>query len=236
MEAEVSTFGAMYHQKAVLEELPTQITDFLVSARAAQEHLVARERILEQRMASSEQFIDGELEKIQSVVTHFQRILEDAGAQQWRLTTEAIHKEGKEQVQVLQNGLGEVKKTLQNTCAHLETTSTQIVKGLTKTVSALRTGELEQLAEDSAQQVKTVAKSAINEMKEIGRWFHWKNIAMMSLLCLVVVLFTDLFVDDEWPWESHKNAAKERVAGQALLDAWPKLSLTDQQRIMDNIA
>lgn len=236
METEVSTYGSSCHPKGVLEELPVQITDFLVSARAAQEHLSARERILEQRMVSSEQFIDGELEKIQSVVTHFQNILRDAGAQQWRLATEAIHKEGKEQVQVLQHALGEVKNTLKNSCSHVETTSSQIVKGLSKTINALHTGELEQLAEDSAQQVKSIAKSAVHEMKEIGRWFHWRNIAMMSLLCLVVVLLTDLFVEDEWPWESHKNAVKERVAGQALIDAWPKLSITDQQRIMDNIA
>lgn len=236
MDTEVSVFNGLQAQHLALDELPVQITEFISSAKAAQQSLVLRQKLLEDKLASSELFVDSEINKIQGVVAHFQNILKDAGAQEWRTAAEAVHKEGRQHVQTFQSNLGDVKKIVKDSCTHLDNASSQLVKGLSKTLGNLRTTELEQLAEDTAQEVKLLASAATKQMAELGRWFYWKNLMFVMFLSLVVVLITGLFIDDEWPWESHKTAVKERVAGQALLEVWPTLSLNDQQRILSNVA
>jgi len=236
MGTDVSIFSSMQEQQLDLDEFPLQITEFLASARTAHESLLVRQKMLEQKLAASEHFVDSEINKIQSVVTYFQDVLSGAGAQEWRSAAEAVHKEGKQQAQLLQGVVTDARKSLKETCTHLDNASSQLVKGLSKTLSNLRTVELEQLADDSAQEVKNFAHTATKQMVEVSRWFYWKNLLLVLFLSFVVVLLTGLFIDDEWPWESHKAAVKERVAGQALLEAWPQLSLVDQQRIMSNVA
>lgn len=236
MDAEIPIFSDLQEQQSALNDLPTQVTEFLVSARAAQENLRTREKILEQRLAASEHYIDTELSKIHGVINHFQELLDRAGARDWRVAAESLYKEGKQPIHGLQTTFDDIKKSVKEACTHVDNASTQILKGLTKTLGTLNTNELEQLAEDSGQEIKTVANAAIQQINEIGQWFSWKNLVFVLVLSVVVVLFMDLFIDDEWPWESHKNATKERVAGQALLQAWPQLSLSDQQRIMNYVS
>lgn len=237
MNTEVSVHNGVHQWvSARAEDLPLQITEFLESAHRARESLRARQRNLEQRLAKSEAFVADEVKKIQSLVDHFQGILKHAGAKEWRGTAENLQKEGKQQVQVLQSTLGDIKKSVKETCLHLENASTQIIKNLSKTLNNLNSGDIEQLAEDSCHEVKGIAMAATKQMVDVGRWFHWKNLALVFVLSLIVVIATDLFIEGEWPWESHKSALKERVAGQALLESWPQLSLSDQQRILSNVA
>lgn len=233
MEANLAAFRSS-DTGMLMGEFPSEISEFIQSARTALDQLSAREKLLEQRLAMNERAIDNELHKIQGLVDHFNSILSGADVQSWRNTTEALYKEGKEQVTSLQDTLGDIKKTLKVTCSHLDTTSNQIVKGISKTLNNLHTTELEQFAEDSTEQVKNTVNIAVQQLTEVHRWYHWKNLTVVFLLALFAAIFTGMFIDDEWPWESHKTVVKQRVAGQALLSTWQQLSLSDQQSILSN--
>lgn len=209
MESQVSVFSRAPHKNPSFVEFPSHISEFLNSVKTAKENLRLRQELLEKKLAASEKFIDVEISKIHHLVNYFQTILDHTGAQSWHSAAEALQKEGKEQVDILQSSLAEIKKSFQANSLHLEATSHQVVKSLTKNLNILNMGEIEQLAEDNSREVQTVARLTTSKLMEISRWFHWRNLMFVIFLSLFVVLLTGLLIDDEWPWQLHSNPARE---------------------------
>lgn len=211
MESQISVFSRASNKRSSLEEYPSHITEFLNNAKAAKENLSLRQELLEKKLAVSEQFIDIEISKIHNLINYFQTILDHTDAQAWRTAAECLQKEGKQQAEILQSSLSEIKKSIQNTCSHLETSSHQVIKSFTKNLNGLNTGEIEQLAEDNCQEVKNFAGFTTKKILEISRWFYWRNLSFVICLSLFVVFLTDLLIDGEWPWEINKTPAKWEV-------------------------
>lgn len=217
------------------EKMPSEVIEFIATAQNAHQQIIAREKLLQQRMVESEQHISNELQKIHNTIVDLQEILDNASAKEWRTATQALYQEGRQETQHLQDTIGEIRKYVKDTCVHMDSAASQMVKGLSKTLKGLHTAELEQLAEDGSQEVKITGRTAVQQIISVGQWFHWKNLVLIFALTLIAAISTEMFVDDEFPWETHKIVSKERVAGSAVLKAWPQLSYADQSQILNDV-
>ena len=218
-------------------EIDTQeIVQLVDTATAIKEHLEAWEKAIDNKLAVTEQTIDKQLMQIQMVISQFNRTLQSTTNQEWQQAASAVHTESKQQTLLMQETCNELKKATKEMHSRVERTTHQITKNLNNTMQGLRAGELQQLVEDSATEVKTFAATATTQLDKIVKWFHWKNLGLVFLLSLVVTILVSLYIDDEWPWETHKTVVKQRLAGQALLSVWPQLTQLDRQQIMDDLA
>lgn len=221
--------------KTTTQAVSPDVIKFIEIAQKAEAQLQKREKALQDRLQATEQLIDSELGQIQSTIATFQEILKSSNAKSWQEKTDSLYKEGKQQLLVLQNFLGEITKSTKEDSTRIETMTTQVVKNISKSLQTLHTNDLEQLADDAKEKVKIVAESAVSNIQIVMQWFHWKNLALTVILAFIVTLFIGLYIDDEWPWEEHKAVVKERVAGHAVLQAWSELNYIDQQHIASDM-
>lgn len=216
------------NKEAVLQAM----MDLIFSAKQAQQNLAAREKALAERINVTERFLNGQVTQLQSVVEHFQTILAETGTNDWLVAMNDINKESKEQTKSLHEIANDVKKFTKETSVAIDKASTQMVKNLNKTLTNLHPAELERLAEETSEEIKTFSSVAMRQMTQVLRWFNWKNLLAVAVISFVVTIFTGLYIDDEWPWEAHKDAVNQRLAGKAVIHAWAQLNQTDQRRIM----
>lgn len=208
----------------------------ITSMNAAKNMLLTREKAFETKLSNAEHFVDTNLKNIQAIIVEFQNTLDKAGAQTWRSHAEAIFKEGKDQAETLKQLSGDLQKTIKETRTRLDHVSTQLVKNMDKSLGALHPNEFQQLIINSSNEIKTISTFALRQVNSMIKWFHWKNLATVVLLCVLATITVGLYIDDEWPWEAHKTVVKQRNAGQALMDSWPHLSQVDQRLVMNNIS
>lgn len=212
------------------------IEKFVSAAKLAQQNLSAWEQAFDAKLTATENFVDAQIQQIQTTLTHFQKTLQATSAQEWRVTPQTLCQEGREQIHALQETYFDIKKSAKEITTRFDRVSTQITKNLNNSLQGLHPMELQNLADDSREEIKLVTASATEKMSTIVHWFHWKNILLVLFLTLVVTLLVTLYIDDEWPWEQHKTVSKQRLAGQILMTAWPQLSHSIQRQIMDDVA
>lgn len=208
----------------------------LAAAKSAKEILVSREQALTNRLAQAEQLVDGSIKEIRTLVSRFKSVLENSGINTWRVQTEETYKAGQEQVGALQEIYADIHKSLKESCTRLQQASSQVVKGAGKALSNFQLHELDQLVDQCGDAVKNTSQLATNQMTNIARWFHWKNLVLVFFLSVLVTISIGLYTNAEWPWEGHKAAVKQRVAGQALLDNWGQLSQNDQRLVINDLS
>jgi hypothetical protein len=231
-----TTFSHTYDDSAAQEPLAILEKKLIAAAQSAKEMLTARERALENRLLKVEQSIGTGIKNIQDIVSHFQTMLSQSSVNSWRTHAETTYKEGKAQAEILQATYVDIQKSLKESCTRLNQASNQVVKGANKALGNLHPNEFHQLIDQCSEEVKTVSQLATRQVVNVMRWFHWKNLAMVFFLSALVTLSIGLYVNAEWPWETHKAVVKQRLAGQALLDSWYQLSQNDQQIVINDMA
>lgn len=236
METSAAIINFRENQMSTMELDMQEMAQLVDTATAIKEHLEAWEKAIDAKLTTTEQTIDKQLMQIQMVISQFNRALQSTTNQEWQQAAGAVRTESKQQTLLLQETCNELKKATKEIHTRFERTTHQITKSLNTTMQGLHAGELQQLVEDSAAEVKTFATTATSHWDKIVKWFHWKNLGLVFLLSLVVTILVSLYIDDEWPWEAHKTVVKQRLAGQALLSAWPQLTQVDRQQIMDDLA
>lgn len=217
------------------DEHSAAIETLITTAHTAQANLYAWEQSLEEKLTATEYFIDTQLHQIKSAVIHFQKTLQTTNAHEWHANTKIIYSEGREHMQSLQETYNEIKKSTKDICIRFDRTSAQITKTLTNTLNQLHPTELQQLADDCRTEIKIATVTATQQITQTLSWFHWKNIGLAFFLATLVVLCTSLYIEDEWPWETHTTVIKQRFAGQMLMTAWPQLSHAIQQQIINDV-
>jgi|GEM_PF-3942856 len=218
------------------ETAAQEIVQLVETATAVKQHLEAWEKAIDAKLTAAEQSIDKQLMQIQILISQFNRTLQSTNNQEWQRAANSIHAESKQQTMMMQEAYVDLKKATKEIHTRVERTTHQITKSLNNTMQGLHAGELQQLVEDSAADVKNFATATTAQVEQIVKWFHWKNLGVVFLLSLVVTLLVSLYIDDEWPWEAHKTVVKQRLAGQAVLTAWPQLTRLDRQLIMQDMA
>lgn len=212
--------------------LMREMADFIALYETMEEKLVAREVALEGRLLEGERIITDQLARVKASFVDFQAIMTEAGAARWRIAAENALREGKQHLQTLQQTSLEVTHTLKDGCSQLEAAATQTIANVADAISSFQALGFKESAAKNCDQVKKISVTGIKRITRAIKSFHWKNFAISVIITLFIVFLSGLYINDEWPWEIHARAAKERSAGATLLAAWGNLSPSQQQEIL----
>lgn len=214
-----------------MHQLLREMASFVALYETMEEKLISREEAIEEKARDAEQTLTQQLSKIKSSLTDFQNIMTAAGAARLRVATEKALNEGKLHLQTMQETCADIGSIVKDGAENLNQVATQAVTNLTEASASFRAKEFTKVAEEGAEKVKSASETSIKRISELINWFQWKNVAMAFAVTVFVIFMTGLYINDEWPWEIHKNVVKERKAGEALLAAWPYLTPQEQQHI-----
>jgi len=205
-----------------VKQLMQEMANFVAMYEVFEEKLIAREMVIAEKLHASGTAFAQQLASVNELLNNFQEVMSETGAARWRLAAETAAKDGRTHINELQQASTKIAAALQEGCERFQQTAQQTSHELvTAATQATPMGEFKQT-------IHTI----IERIAELIRWFHWKNFAMILALTLLVVLLTGLYDNDEWPWELHNKAVKERTAGKALIAAWPHLTPQEQQAIL----
>jgi hypothetical protein len=221
--------------KVIPSAVERQIAELIASYEIAMDRLAAREKALEAQFHSSENFLNEQLEKINTLMAELREIMTEAGAARWRLSAQEALKLGDTQLQSLHKLSEETRTMVRESCARFERTSSSTVKNVNEAVNSFNVEEFKNFVEYSYEKVKSASSVAVEKITDILRWFQWKNLLIALGLALVVAVAIGLYIDDEWPWEIHQKVVDQRKAGVALMNAWPHLNKNDQQFLQQKI-
>lgn len=210
-----------------------EMADFIALYETIEEKLVAREIALEGKLIAGERLLADQLTKIKESFVDFQAIMTDAGAARWRIAAENALKEGGQHIRELQETAVQITQILKQGCDTFEKTATETVAGVAEVGNSFQALGFKETVIKGCEQVKATSSAGIKNLSKLVKSFHLKSIVLSLALTLFAVFLTGLYINNEWPWEIHMQAAKERHAGQTLLAAWPHLTPAEQQDIIN---
>jgi hypothetical protein len=159
----------------------------------------------------------------------------DAGAARWRLAAEKALKDGEEHLTNIREATTEFVEKSKETFNKLDHVTGKSMKGISEAIQLFKVDDFQHVANDSVKLMKSTCNVAVRKVSDVIRWFHWRNLGMVLSVTLVVTMITGLYLNDEWPWETHKEVMQQRSLAEAVVSAWPHLDNTDQQEILNTI-
>lgn len=220
---------------AKLRQVLNRMADFIALFETTEEKMRDREQTLQNNMTSCERFVNSQLEKVQTVIRDFQSIMTETGAARWRVAAEGALKEGKDHLKEIQKVTNEFLGQTRDTCERLDRATSYTVKSISQAVSTFDPEEIRQLTNESTAQIKQSCNSTLQRVTNIIRWFHWKNLGMVLTMTLIVTMVTGLYLNDEWPWETHYQVKQQRTLAKAVTVAWPELTASDKNNIIHSL-
>lgn len=216
-------------------KLEQKISALLVAYEAAMTRIAEREKILENHIQLSENFLTAQVEKINALITELRAIMTDDSIAKWQTSAQEALKLGDTQLQSLRKIKDETKNLMTESCTRFERTSNTTVKHIHEAMNNFKLDDFKQYVEKSYDRVKKTSSSAIEKITDVLHWFQWKNLTLALGLSIVAGVAIGLYIDGEWPWELHSTVVKQRTAGEALIHAWPHLSKVDQQYLGEKL-
>lgn len=218
-----------------IQHLLREMANFIALYETIEAKIMARESAIENKILLTEKVVTHQLDIINASLADFKGLMTEAGATRWETTAQNILNQGQTHLAILRAISNDASKTLQENINQLHQASIQANDKMTFASKTFRTDEFKQITTESCNKIKTAANTAIRTVVNLIKNFHWKNIAMIFTLTLLVIFTTGLYINAEWPWEIHQDVVNERKAGKILLNAWPYLNSAEQQHI-NNIA
>ncbi len=200
---------------------------------------------VEQNVITQQKNIYDQLQEVHQATEELRTIMSEMGIARWRITAENTLREGKDHLKVLDNLTREHLKSVdasneqfarmaKKSFDRLDRATAYTIKNVAEAIGSFRIHDFQKLTEQSCDAVENTSNNAVNRLKDLVNWFHWKNLAFAAMITIVTSFAIGMYLNDELPWEIHKQVVMERNAGQALISAWPTLSQKEQQRIIDN--
>jgi hypothetical protein len=204
---------------------------------------------IETTIYSNQNIVNTQLQHIQDVVSKFEKLSKDFADEvsiaQFRIAVKSALEQGKEHVRALENltrihsaslevNNQEFQNLAKKSFDRLDRASAYTIKNISEAISSFRITDFQRLAEQSCEIVEEVSTDAITRLKKALRRLHWKNIGLTVAITIFATFTICLYLEDEMPWEIHKQVVAQRRAGQAIINAWPTLSEEERQRIVEH--
>ncbi len=223
-------FGETTQQR--LNYIVTHMADFMALYEAAEDRLSKREETMLKRFQEYEHCINEYINSIHGSLHEFEQVLTQAGVSRWRLAAESALKEGREHADKITASTEEFRQLASDTCERLDRATSYTVKGVSEAVSSFRVADFRELTEECVDKVSGVSNKAVRNISRVTKWFYWRKLAMVFSFTLIVAVVMGLYINDEWPWERHKEVVLERNVGAAAIQSWQQLSSADKQVIL----
>lgn len=155
---------------------------------------------------------------LQNQLAYTQNLLSQSGVAQSEATTQQLQ----EKIEIMtQNGLEKIDYYM---IKATEAIATQL--------SRYDVHEFHRIASESCDYVAETANDAMAKSKKLLKRFHLKNTVLALFATIITAFIIALYLSGEFPWEMHDHAVNERYAGKMLLQAWPKLSQEEKNKIL----
>lgn len=194
-------------------------------------------------MAEWKEDIAAQINYIEKKIAHFDELISQTGLTRLHMETQAVLSLGQEHVKAVQAAgdaqLQAIKKqhetlqrSTQKSVERLDRAAAYTVKHISDALQSFRISDFQDLTQHNCAVVTQTSASALNRFQGVLRSFQWKSMGAVLATGIFVAMTFGWYLNDELPWESHRQAIAERHAGQALMQAWPSLSQEEQAHIM----
>lgn len=228
-----------------LREVLRRMGEFIAYFEVAENKMAAWKSQVEQSIVVQQKNINDQLLEIRHATEELRGIMNETGIARWRITAENTLREGKDHLKILDNMTREHLKSIdasneqfarmaKKSFDRLDRATAYTIKNVADAIGSFRIHDFQKLTEQSCESVESTSTNAVNRLKDLVNWFHWKNLALAAVITIITSFAMGMYLNDELPWEIHKQVVMERNAGQALISAWPTLSQSEQRRIIDN--
>lgn len=226
-----------------LKEMMKRMGEFIAYFEVAEERMSQWKRDVEKTIEDNQAVLNEQLEDIREVTSELREVMTEAGVARWRLAAESALSEGKDHIKTLealsqnhletvQSANEEFSKLAKKSFDRLDRASAYTIKNISEAISAFRINDFQRMAEQSCEIVQEASASAITRLRDLVKWFHWKNLGLAFAITLFATITVGLYLSDEMPWEIHKQVVAQRNVGQAVLSAWHDLHDADRELIL----
>ncbi len=226
-----------------LRDAHRRMAEFIAYCEVAEGKVGQWMQSVQQTIENNQKVINEQLLQISQATNEVQEVISYFNTAKLKINVEkALQKNqqqinylgeiGKQHLKSLEANNMEFQKLAKRSFERLDRASTYTIKNISDAISSFRISDFQKYTEQSCDLVKETSRSTMHRLREMVRWFHWKNLSMVAAVTLFVTLSMGLYLNDEMPWEIHKRVAMQRNAGQALINAWPSLSQEEQKRII----
>ncbi|MGQ3890724.1 hypothetical protein [Legionella sp. CNM-4043-24] len=217
--------------------------EFIAYFELAEAKMLAWRQDIEQQQQAQEQAVNRQLEQLRVELQDLQTVLTEAGIARLCVFSEdalkqseahlaALKSTGNQLIASMAAQQQEFSQLASQKLQDLQFDSAQVAAQLDKKLSGYDAEQFRRIAEETCEQVERIANDSLKSSVGLLRHFQWRASALALVTTFFTALAIGLYISNESPWEIHKNAINERLAGKALLKAWPNLSQQERNRIM----
>lgn len=226
-----------------LKELLRRTGEFIAYFEIAEGKMISWKNNIESSLADHKHQIEQQLDAVKAQSDAMNETMTEVGAARWRIAAEKALSEGGQHREAIKHLSDKFlrqcqqERQLLNQIAkknidEIQKTEALITLKINNVIKRLNLKELRDLAEQSRDLIEESAHTAVSQHQKLLKQFRLKSMALLFSVVLFTSIGMGLYLNDEMPWEIHKHAKQERMAGKALINAWPGLT----QEVKDKIA
>lgn len=228
-----------------LKDVLRRMGEFIAYFEAAEQKMERWKHDIQETVKANQEQLNHQLLQIRDVTDDLREVMTDAGVARWRIAAESSLQQGKEHLkaieaasqqhlEALQASNEEFSNMAKKSFDRLDRASAYTIKNISEAISSFRVSDFQRLTEESCEIVRETSSTVIKRLKDTVKWFHWKNLAMAFAVTVFATLTIGLYLNDEMPWEIHKQVVAQRNAGEALMHAWNNLPENERQVILQH--
>lgn len=226
-----------------LKELLRRTGEFIAYFEIAEGKMSVWKHDIEASFKVHEEQVQSQLASIKEHGESLNEIMTEAGAARWRIAAENSLKEGQDHLFKLEKlcqkqqdlyatQQRELQQIAHNNIEKIKKAENQIAAKINNLIKKINFEEVKAMTDQSRVAIEETTSQAVSQSRQLLKRFQLKTVALVFFSVAVTSLCMGLYISDEMPWEIHKHAMHERIAGQALLSAWPTLNQETKERIV----
>ncbi len=222
---------ALPDQLQDLQVFTQQIADFIALSEEAIQKLKQHDAVAVKVVEDNATHFNQQLDEIRKTIVQMQNFMTQTGVARFKVLAENMLSDGQQHVENIKNATERFQKVSENSCHTLQRVSENSADWIAEAIKSLQIEKFRRLIFENVDRVENTARTAVQRIRKLSRWFQWEKLGIAIVVAVIVALLTGLFINDELPWETHSKVVTERNVGRMLMQAWPKLSLQEKEKI-----
>ena len=216
-----------------------QIDEFMDRTR----DFIAYFNLIENKLEHWCQDMDSRQQKNAQIVSQLSKWLDQHDLSALQTHLKSTLDQGKQQLQQIHSVSQQVQESMQKqqqqlqrwtneSLQKIESQTQKLMQTMEKQFARYDVHHFHRIASESCDQVEKVAQDAVGKSTRLLNMFQWRFSLLTITTTLITAFILGMYISDELPWETHKQAYHERQAGQLLLQAWSDLSHHEKAKIL----
>ncbi len=231
-------FQKLSHDVANLSQsinnLSQDFANCVVLQETVMNNITVQEEHFQKKSDETNEEFKEQLDEIRKVINEFQKRTDPLSIARFTAAAEEALRQGDEHLHKLTKAVDDFSHLTKQESMNVLEMSRIAQDRISRVVRSLRLKYFQRLVDDGCERVDNISVAAIGRVSQVVKWFHWERLGIAFVVALVMGIVMGLFLNDEWPWETHQRVVTERDAGRMLLNAWPHLSKVEQDDIRRN--